>query len=83
MPNSVRVVVKLPYNRPEDAPPDPPKVPTISVLLFSIRLTVALQIEWTPEKADILWKVIELQRTRSVDSAGADCEFVYCPCQIL
>ncbi|TFK28912.1 hypothetical protein FA15DRAFT_678047 [Coprinopsis marcescibilis] len=28
------------------------------------------QIEWTPEKADILWKVIE--RSRSTDSGGAD-----------
>ncbi|PPQ86823.1 hypothetical protein CVT25_012654 [Psilocybe cyanescens] len=54
MPNqpSVRVVVKLPYNRPDNPPNDPPK------------------IEWTAEKADILWKVIE--RSRSVDSAGAD-----------
>ena len=33
-----------------------------------------VQIEWTPEKADILWKVIEIQRTRAVDSAGADCK---------
>ncbi|CAA7258502.1 unnamed protein product [Cyclocybe aegerita] len=53
-PAPVRVIVKLPYNRPENAPSDPPK------------------IEWTPEKADILWKVIEIQRARSVDSAGAD-----------
>ncbi|KAJ3500424.1 hypothetical protein NLJ89_g9802 [Agrocybe chaxingu] len=53
-PTPVRVIVKLPYNRPENAPSDPPK------------------IEWTPEKADILWKVIEIQRARSVDSAGAD-----------
>ncbi|KAF9534619.1 hypothetical protein CPB83DRAFT_842618 [Crepidotus variabilis] len=53
-PLPVRVVVKLPYNRPENALPDPPK------------------IDWTPEKADILWKVIELQRTRAVDSGGAD-----------
>jgi hypothetical protein len=37
--------------------------------------TMELQIEWTSEKADILWKVIEIQRTRAVDSAGADCEF--------
>ncbi|KAF9555362.1 hypothetical protein CPC08DRAFT_135147 [Agrocybe pediades] len=49
---SVRVVVKLPYDRPDNPPADPPK------------------IEWTSEKADILWKVIE--RSRSVDSPGAD-----------
>ncbi|KAH6914680.1 hypothetical protein BKA70DRAFT_1256754 [Coprinopsis sp. MPI-PUGE-AT-0042] len=49
---SIRVVVRLPFNRPEDAVPNPP------------------QIEWTPEKADILWKVIE--RSRSTDSGGAD-----------
>ncbi|KIL70365.1 hypothetical protein M378DRAFT_156491 [Amanita muscaria Koide BX008] len=49
---SVRVVVRLPYNRPENALPDPPR------------------IEWTAEKADILWKVIE--RSRSVESGAAD-----------
>ncbi|KAJ3576252.1 hypothetical protein NP233_g568 [Leucocoprinus birnbaumii] len=50
--SSVRVVVRLPWNRPEDAEPDPPR------------------IEWTPEKADILWRVIE--KSRSSDSGGAD-----------
>ncbi|KAF7775815.1 hypothetical protein Agabi119p4_4208 [Agaricus bisporus var. burnettii] len=49
---SVRVVVRLPWNRPENAEPDPP------------------HIEWTQEKADILWKVIE--KSRSSDSSGAD-----------
>ncbi|PPQ63146.1 hypothetical protein CVT24_005786 [Panaeolus cyanescens] len=51
---SVRVVVKLPYPRPENAPPDPPK------------------IDWTPEKADILWKVIERSRSLGGGTAGAD-----------
>ncbi|KAE9404909.1 hypothetical protein BT96DRAFT_916574 [Gymnopus androsaceus JB14] len=52
---NVRVVVRLPYNRPanhEDQIADPPRV------------------EWGPEKADILWKVIEKSRTS--DSGGAD-----------
>ncbi|TFK43860.1 hypothetical protein BDQ12DRAFT_675683 [Crucibulum laeve] len=49
---SIRVVIRLPYNRPENPLDDPPK------------------IEWTPEKADILWKVIE--RSRASDSGGAD-----------
>ncbi|KAG7447624.1 uncharacterized protein BT62DRAFT_1074995 [Guyanagaster necrorhizus] len=48
----VRVVVRLPYNKPEDPPSDPPR------------------IEWTPEKADILWKVIE--RSRTTDNGGTD-----------
>ncbi|PBK66994.1 hypothetical protein ARMSODRAFT_334288 [Armillaria solidipes] len=48
----VRVVVRLPYNRPENPPSDPPR------------------IEWTPEKADILWKVIE--RSRTTDNGGTD-----------
>ncbi|KAK0206970.1 hypothetical protein DFS33DRAFT_1318164 [Desarmillaria ectypa] len=48
----VRVVVLLPYNRPENPPSDPPR------------------IEWTPEKADILWKVIE--RSRTTDNGGTD-----------
>ncbi|KIK53289.1 hypothetical protein GYMLUDRAFT_49468 [Collybiopsis luxurians FD-317 M1] len=44
---NVRVVVRLPYNRPvnpEDQIVDPPRV------------------EWNSEKADILWKVIEKSR---------------------
>ncbi|KAJ7070008.1 hypothetical protein C8F01DRAFT_1114951 [Mycena amicta] len=52
---NMRVVVRLPWNRP-DAPeqvlPDPPR------------------IEWTADKADILWKVIE--RSRSKDGAAPD-----------
>lgn len=48
----VRVVVRLPFQRPENPPNDPPT------------------IEWTQEKADMLWKVIE--RSRSSDSGGAD-----------
>ncbi|KAG6856038.1 hypothetical protein H0H87_008142 [Tephrocybe sp. NHM501043] len=52
-PTSVRVVVRLPWDRPETNPlPDPPP------------------IEWTSEKADILWKYIE--RSRSSDSTGPD-----------
>ncbi|KAJ3970317.1 hypothetical protein EV361DRAFT_292048 [Lentinula raphanica] len=53
--SNVRVVVRLPYNRPvnqEEQISDPPKV------------------EWGPEKADILWKVIE--KSRASDSGGAD-----------
>ncbi|KAK7048215.1 Atg29-N domain-containing protein [Favolaschia claudopus] len=49
---NIRVVVRLPWNRPEQPLADPP------------------QIEWTPEKADMLWKVIE--RSRSTDNAGTD-----------
>ncbi|KAF8165720.1 hypothetical protein B0H34DRAFT_250442 [Crassisporium funariophilum] len=51
-PPPVRVVVKLPYNRPENPENDPPK------------------IEWTSDKADILWKVIEM--SRQANSLGAD-----------
>ncbi|CAK5269801.1 unnamed protein product [Mycena citricolor] len=51
-PPNIRVVVRIPHNRPEQAIPDPPR------------------IEWTQEKADILWKVIE--RSRSTDNAGTD-----------
>ncbi|KAJ7758565.1 hypothetical protein DFH07DRAFT_818543 [Mycena maculata] len=49
---NMRVVVRLPWNRPEHPLPDPPR------------------IEWTSEKADILWKVIE--RSRSTDNGGTD-----------
>ncbi|KAJ7645524.1 hypothetical protein DFH06DRAFT_1211615 [Mycena polygramma] len=51
-PPNMRVVVRLPWNRPEHPLADPPR------------------IEWTPEKADILWKVIE--RSRSTDNGGTD-----------
>ncbi|KAJ7134431.1 hypothetical protein C8R44DRAFT_770464 [Mycena epipterygia] len=49
---NMRVVVRLPWNRPEHPLADPPR------------------IEWTSEKADILWKVIE--RSRSTDNGGTD-----------
>ncbi|KAF7365379.1 Atg29-N domain-containing protein [Mycena venus] len=49
---NMRVVVQLPWNRPEHPLADPPR------------------IEWTSEKADILWKVIE--RSRSTDNGGTD-----------
>ncbi|KAJ6584816.1 hypothetical protein B0H19DRAFT_1106750 [Mycena capillaripes] len=51
-PPNMRVVVRLPWNRPENPIADPPR------------------IEWTSEKADILWKVIE--RSRSTDNGGTD-----------
>ncbi|KAJ7459693.1 hypothetical protein FB451DRAFT_1141459 [Mycena latifolia] len=51
-PPNIRVVVRLPWNRPEHPLTDPPR------------------IEWTSEKADILWKVIE--RSRSTDNGGTD-----------
>ncbi|KAJ6620816.1 hypothetical protein B0H10DRAFT_2163433 [Mycena sp. CBHHK59/15] len=49
---NVRVVVRLPWNRPDQPLLDPPR------------------IDWPPEKADILWKVIE--RSRSTDNGGTD-----------
>ncbi|KAJ7696000.1 hypothetical protein B0H17DRAFT_1054515 [Mycena rosella] len=49
---NMRVVVRLPWNRPEQPLADPPR------------------IEWSSEKADILWKVIE--RSRSTDNGGTD-----------
>lgn len=52
---NIRVVVRLPYNRPEQPLNDPPR------------------IEWTSEKADILWKVIE--RSRTSDNGGTDCKY--------
>ncbi|KAG6900434.1 hypothetical protein C0993_010822 [Termitomyces sp. T159_Od127] len=52
-PTSVRVVVRLPWDRPETNP-----------------LVDPHPIEWTSEKADILWKYIE--RSRSHDTGGPD-----------
>lgn len=68
---SVRVIVRLPWNRPENAEPDPPHVRTVVMLSQAPVTLVFSQIEWTQEKADILWKVIE--KSRSSDSGGADC----------
>ncbi|KAJ4479090.1 hypothetical protein J3R30DRAFT_3881854 [Lentinula aciculospora] len=69
---NVRVVVRLPYNRPvsqEDQIVDPPKVDGTS-FLSSVYNTQSLKVDWSPEKADILWKVIE--KSRASDSGGAD-----------
>ncbi|KAF8208753.1 hypothetical protein K438DRAFT_1812814 [Mycena galopus ATCC 62051] len=48
---NVRVVVRVPWNRPEHPLADS-------------------RVQWTSEKADILWKVIE--RSRSTDNGGTD-----------
>ena len=67
----IRVVVRLPYNRPDEPVNDPQRVRGCT---YSILLSLTeCQIEWTPEKADILWKVIE--RSRTSDNAGTDCTF--------
>ena len=70
---SVRVVVRLPFQRPENPPNDPPPV-GFKLFIVDAQTNSQLQIEWTQEKADMLWKVIE--RSRSSDSGGADCMYV-------
>lgn len=73
---SVRVVVRLPWNRPHSpdvAIADPPAVSLVVSTQVRTTSNPLLQIEWTAEKADILWKVIE--RSRSSDSGGTDCEW--------
>lgn len=70
---NVRVVVRLPWDRPDNPLPDPPKVCYTVKNTHAERTDLRHQIEWNQEKADILWRVIE--RSRSSDSAGPDCEF--------
>jgi hypothetical protein len=69
----IRVVVQLPYNRPDHPLPDPPHVRIGSQ--FSRLLTErawSVQIEWNAEKDNVLWEVIALSRTS--DNGGTDCK---------
>lgn len=46
---------------------------THEVLDNIAKMLRVLKIDWTPEKADILWKVIERSRSLGGGTAGADC----------
>ena len=69
---NVRVIVRLPYNRPEQPMDGPPRVGFLTILYQLIPIIHQVQIEWNSEKANILWEVIA--RSRASDSGGTDCE---------
>ena len=68
---TVRVVVRLPYARPEQPLDNPPPVSGSNKSLECWFNNLSFQIEWNLEKANILWEVIA--RSRSSDSGGTDC----------
>ena len=74
MPNTsppAHVIVRLPYNRPENAV-DPPVVRLPSSAEFA-RLT-CFQVEWSAEKEAYLWDIIS--RSRGPAGSGTDCSFL-------
>ena len=67
-PLNVRVIVRIPFNRPDDSRTDPPKVsvqPASEVPVLKVA-----QVEWNPDKEKVLWEVIA--RSRATDNGGTD-----------
>ena len=72
----IRVVVRLPYNRPQETTVEPPRV---SRPLNTARtcLDYILKLDWTLDKENLLWEVIA--RSRAPDSGGTECK---CKCNV-
>ena len=69
-PLNVRVIVRVPFNRPDDdSRLDPPKV-TVSSTNFSVIILTPPQVEWNQDKEKVLWEVIA--RSRATDNGGTD-----------
>ena len=67
-PLNVRVIVRIPCNRPDDSRADPPKVsvqPKSELLVLRYA-----QVEWNQDKEKVLWEVIA--RSRATDNGGTD-----------
>jgi len=67
-PLNVRVIVRIPFNRPDDSRTDPPKVgvqPKSELLVLKYA-----QVEWNQDKEKVLWEVIA--RSRATDNGGTD-----------
>ncbi|KAG0703886.1 hypothetical protein DFH29DRAFT_914558, partial [Suillus ampliporus] len=71
-PPRIRVVVQLPYNRPDHPPPRPSPCAYLRSYLYwrLFEREYLMQIEWNTEKANVLWEVIALSRTS--DNGGTD-----------
>lgn len=68
-PLNVRVIVRVPFNRPDESRLDPPKVRLRPNRCPLIPLNV-LQVEWNQDKEKVLWEVIA--RSRATDNGGTD-----------
>ena len=67
-PLNVRVIVRIPLNRPDDARADPPKVGVQPATVP--RVLNGVQVEWNQDKEKVLWEVIA--RSRATDNGGTD-----------
>ncbi|OBZ70327.1 hypothetical protein A0H81_09591, partial [Grifola frondosa] len=77
---AVRVVIRLPSNRPEDALPDPPRhrpcyLTSIPAIFHPQNCPRKVQVEWNSDKEHILWEVIA--KSRAIEGAGTDCEHLH------
>lgn len=74
---SVRVIVRLPYNRPEEPLPNPPLVRPVSsseVAWHTLMQFPERKVEWNSEKEHILWEVIA--KSRATEGAATDCKYL-------
>ena len=67
-PLNIRVIVRVPFNRPDDSREDPPKVSGRTQLLPPV--LSHSQVEWNQDKEKVLWDVIA--RSRATDNGGTD-----------
>lgn len=68
-PLNVRVIVRIPLNRPDDSRVDPPKVGVCPRTVLPV-LNRICQVEWNQDKEKVLWEVIA--RSRATDNGGTD-----------
>jgi hypothetical protein len=69
-PLNVRVIVRVPFNRPDDSGRlDPPKV-SGPFQSFTAPPRHYFQVEWNQDKEKVLWEVIA--RSRATDNGGTD-----------
>ena len=67
-PLNVRVIVRIPSNRPDDSRLDPPKVGVQPKCVLPVLKHA--QVEWNQDKEKVLWEVIA--RSRATDNGGTD-----------
>jgi hypothetical protein len=68
----VRVIVRLPYNRPEHPQPDPVPVSSQLSQLKGQRTYFLPQVSWNSDKEKYLWEVVA--KSRGSESGAPDCE---------
>jgi hypothetical protein len=68
----VRVIVRLPYNRPEQPPPDPAPVSHGVVSHSYHQPTHPFQVSWNSDKESYLWEVVA--KSRGSEGGAPNCE---------